>query len=83
MVYGYDGRHPDKVHDDIVAVCVLLKWQGLDNDVIERGVLKRYGEEVSMDEIEKSIPHYLGERKGYKPNKKVLLVKTMLSGQIP
>lgn len=82
-IWGYDGKHPDNVHDDIAAVVVILLRQGLDAETIERGVLKRYGETVDVEAIRKSIPYYLGRRKGYAPNKKVIAVRDMLSGRIP
>lgn len=83
MVYLYKKDAPDGVHDECVAFCVLLIWQGAVDITIERGALMKYGVKVSAQEIRRCIPYYLGEVKGFAPNKKVVRMKEMLSGEVP
>ena len=83
MVYFYKKNTPDGVHDDCVAFCVLLMWQGVVDITIERGALMKYGVKVDAKEIRRCMPYYLGEVRGFAPNKKVVRLREMLSGDIP
>lgn len=83
MVWGYKGKCPDGKHDDVIALTVLLLWQGLDCETIDRGMKSRYSAEVDSKKIQKCLPYYLGEVNGYKPVPALLRVRQMLSGEIP